>query len=96
MKFLTTLFLGATLLLSSCDKTESVIENKQGTIHVSSSSACNVYIQLDAGGNIYPVNNEKVANFLTEGRRVTVSYRPTLEFVSPCPNASSAIIDDIK
>jgi hypothetical protein len=96
MKLISTLFLGAALLLSSCDKKESVIENREGTIHVSSSSVCNVYIQLDAGGNIYPVNSEKVATFLTEGRRVTVSYRPTSEFVSPCPNAPSAIIEEIR
>lgn len=95
MKSIYTLFLGAALLLSSCNKTESVIENKQGTIRVSSNSVCNVYIQLDAGGNIYPVNNDKVASFLTEGRRVTVSYRPTSEYASPCPNASSAIIEEI-
>ena len=96
MKFLTAFFLAATFSLSSCNKTETAIENQQGTIRIFSNAACDLYIQLDAGKNIYPVNREKLEAFLSEGRRVTVSYRPTSEFVSPCPNAPSAIIETIR
>ncbi|WP_026899135.1 hypothetical protein [Daejeonella oryzae] len=96
MKILTTILLGASLLFSACDKKESVIENQQGTIRLFSNSACNVYIQLDGGQNIYPVNADKVESYLSEGRRVTVSYRTASDYASPCSNASSAIIEEIR
>lgn len=97
MKFIASILFGSVLLFSACDKKESVIQAAAGTMRVSgSSSACTVYIQLDAGKNIYPVNHDKVEPFLTDGKRVTVDYRPTSEFVSPCPDASSAIIENIR
>ncbi len=96
MKVVGSVLLGAALLISACNKTEPAIENQMGTMHVFQNAACDVYIQLDAGSKIYPVNTEKVQQFLIDEKRVTVTYRPTSEFVSPCPNAEPSIIEEIR
>lgn len=96
MKVVGSVLLGAALLMSACNKTEPAIENQTGTMRVFENAACNVYIQLDAGSNIYPVNTDKIQQYLVDGKKVTVSYRLTSEYVSPCANAKSGIIEEIR
>ena len=96
MKFLATLLLAGSLLFSSCDKKEPIIENVAGTMRISDMGACTVLIELDTNINLFPTNLHMVEPFLTDGRRVTVSYRLDSEFVSSCRGAEPALIEAIR
>ena len=96
MKNFALLLISATLLFTSCDKKESIIENVPGIMKITQSGACNVLIQLNSGKTLFPTNPDKVKSFLTDGRQVTVSYRPDSEFVSPCSGSEAAIIEAIR
>ena len=96
MKLLASLLLATTFLFSSCDKKESVVENVPGIMRISDSGACNVLIQLNTGKTLFPTNPDKVKTFQTDGRQVTVSYRPDKEFVSPCAGSEAALIEAIR
>lgn len=80
----------------SCDKDEPTIENQTGTVHTNSSGPCILYIQLDSGLKLEPVNRDIVDPFLVEGKRVTISYQEAKDFVSACDNATAVVISTIK
>ena len=84
------------MIFVSCDKKEPIVENVSGVMKISDTGACRVLIQLNTGLSLFPTNPDKVQSFLTEGRRVTVSYRPDNEFVSPCAGSEPAIIESIR
>ena len=91
-----TILIGAGLLFSGCDKKEPVIENVPGIMRISETGACRVLIQLNTGRSLFPTNPDNVQSFLTDGRQVTVSYRPDKEFVSPCSGSEPALIEAIR
>ena len=96
MRLFAIVLLAMSTILVSCDKKEPVVENVSGVMKISETGACRVLIQLSTGLSLFPTNPDKVQTFLTDGRRVTVSYRPDNEFVSPCTGSEPAIIEDIR
>lgn len=96
MKFLAPLLYAGILLFSSCDKKEPIIENVAGIMRVSDTGTCRVLIELNTSTTLFPTNFDMVEPFLTDGRRVTVSYRLDAEFVSPCRGSEPALIEAIR
>ena len=96
MRFLAAILFASGLLFSSCDKKEPVIENVAGVMRISDTGACTVLIELDTNTILFPTNLHMVEPFLTDGRRVTVSYRLDSEFVSSCSGAEPALIEAIR
>ena len=80
----------------SCDKEEATIENQAGTVHINSGGACTVYVQLNSGLKIEPVNRDIMEDYLIEGKQVTVSYQPKKDFVSACDKTEAVIISKIR
>lgn len=96
MKLFAFLLFGASLLFSSCDKKEPVIQNVSGIMKLSDNGACTVLIQLSSGQSLFPTNPDKVKSFLTDGKQVTLSYRFDPDFVSPCSGSEPAFIESIR
>ncbi|HUH33871.1 MAG TPA: hypothetical protein VLZ28_07945 [Daejeonella sp.] len=96
MKLFAIVLLAMGMLLVSCDKKKPIVENVSGVMKISATGACRVLIQLNNGLSLFPTNPDKVQTFLTDGRQVTISYRPDNEFVSPCTGSEPAIIEDIR
>ena len=96
MKFLATILFAGSLLFSSCDKKEPIIENVAGVMKISETGTCKVLIELNTSTTLFPTNLHMVESFLTDGRRVTVSYRLDSEFVSPCSGSEPALIESIR
>ena len=96
MRLFVIVLLAMSMVFVSCDKKEPVVENVSGVMKISETGACRVLIQLTNGLALFPTNPDKVQTFLTDGRRVTVTYRPDNEFVSPCTGSEPAIIEDIR
>ena len=96
MRLFAIVLLAISMVFVSCDKKEPIVENVSGVIKINENGACRVLIQLNSGLSLFPTNPDKVQSFLTDGRQVTVSYRPDSEFVSPCTGSEPAIIEDIR
>jgi len=96
MRLLAIVLLAVTLMFISCDKKEPIVANVPGVMKISEDGPCRVLIQLTNGQSLFPTNPDKVQTFATDGRQVTVSYRPDNEFVSPCTGSEPAIIEDIR
>ena len=91
-----TVLIAMCLLFAACDKKEPIIENAPGTMLISETGACKVLILLSNGTSLFPTNPDKVKSFSTNGRQVTISYRPDGEFVSPCRGSEPALIESIR
>lgn len=96
MRTITMMILCACLLFASCEKKEPLIEGKVGTVVLlSNNTACTLFIQLDSGEKLEPVNRESLESFMTSGRRVTVNYRQTFDFPPQC-DGTVVFIEDIR
>ena len=95
MKLLTIL-IAVCLVFSACDKKEPIIENVPGIIRINETGACRVLIELNTGKSLFPTNPDKLQSFLTNGRKVTVSYRHDGEFVSPCSGSEPVLIEAVR
>ena len=93
---LSTILIAVCLLFGACDKKEPVVENVSGVMRISETGACRILIQLTTGTSLFPTNPDKVKSFLSDGRQVTVTYRPDSEFVSPCSGSEPALIEAIR
>lgn len=97
MKTMMMTMLCAGLLFASCEKKEPLIEGKVGTVVLlNNNSACSLFIQMDTGEKLEPVNREKMESFLTSGKRVTLNYRQTFDFPPQCPDGTAIYIEDIR
>jgi len=99
MKKTLLLMASAVVLLTSCkDNKEDAVTEKGTVINVNDNTACTLYIKLDSGLNIDPLNKtaKEISPFLTDSNRVTVTYRIDNDFQTPCPNAKPVEVVDIQ
>ena len=95
MKLLTLLIAGS-LLLQRLRKKEHYHTKCAWEMRISDAGACRVLIELSSGQLLFPTNLDKLQSFLTNGRKVTVSYRHDGDFVSPCSGSEPALIESIR
>jgi len=92
------MLLAASLLFAACDKKEDSVTENGTVIQIGDATGCAFIINLDSGQKIEPINQEteKIKPFMVNNRRVSVDYRIQKDWPSPCQNATSAEIVDIR